>query len=73
VNQKGFKAYRDEIAKVPYLVNEKTKEIISYEDEESIKERCKYVLANKMGGVMFWEYDSDPKHYLLNEIDRSLK
>ena len=73
VNKKGFKAYRDEVAKVPYLINEKTKELISYEDEESVREKCKYVLANKMGGVMFWEYDSDPKHYLLDEIDRSLK
>ena len=73
VNQKGFKAYRDEVAKVPYLVNEKTKELISYEDEESVREKCKYVLDHKMGGVMFWEYDSDPKHYLLNAIDKSLK
>ena len=73
VNQKGYKTYRDDVAKVPYLVNEKTKEIISYEDEESVKERCKYVLENKMGGVMFWEYDSDPKLYLLNAIDQGLK
>ncbi|MCE7041702.1 glycoside hydrolase family 18 protein [Dyadobacter sp. CY312] len=73
VNQKGYKAFRDDVAKVPYLVNETTKEIISYEDEESIKERCKYVLENKMGGVMFWEYDSDPKLYLLNAIDQGLK
>jgi len=73
VDKNGFKAYRDEVAKVPYLINEKTKELISYEDEESVREKCKYVLANKMGGVMFWEYDSDPKHYLLDEIDRSLK
>ena len=73
VNQKGFKAYRDEVAKVPYLVNDETKEIISYEDEESVREKCKYVLDNKMGGVMFWEYDSDPKHYLLNEINKVLK
>lgn len=73
VNKKGFKVYRDEVAKVPYLVNEKTKEIISYEDEQSVEERCKYVLANKMGGVMFWEYGSDPKLYLLKAIDRSLK
>jgi chitinase len=73
VNQKGFKMFRDEVAKVPYLINSETKELISYEDEESIRERCKYVLENKMGGVMFWEYDSDPKHYLLDEIHRSLK
>jgi len=73
VNKKGFKEYRDKVAKVPYLVNETTKQVLSYDDEESVREKCKYVLANKMGGVMFWEYTSDPKNYLLNEIDRSLK
>ena len=73
VNKKGFKEYRDEVAKVPYLVNEKTKQVLSYEDEESVKQKCKYVLDQKMGGVMFWEYGSDPKNYLLNEIDKSLK
>jgi len=73
VNKKGFKEYRDKVAKVPYLVNATTKQVLSYEDEESVREKCKYVLANKMGGVMFWEYTSDPKNYLLNEINRSLK
>jgi chitinase len=73
VNKKGFKAFRDEVAKVPYLVNEKTGEILMYEDEESVREKCKYVLDNKLGGVMFWEYGSDPKNYLLNEIDSVMK
>jgi chitinase len=73
VNKKGFKAYRDEVAKVPYLINLDTKQILNYEDEESVKEKCQYVLDNKMGGVMFWEYTSDPKSYLLNEIDKVFK
>ncbi|WP_221393843.1 glycoside hydrolase family 18 protein [Dyadobacter sp. NIV53] len=73
VNKRGFKAYRDEVAKVPYLINETTKQVLSYEDEESVKEKCRYVLDQKMGGVMFWEYGSDPKNYLLNEIDKTLK
>lgn len=73
VNKKGYKEYRDTIAKAPYLLNAQTGDVLSYDDEESVREKCKYVLANKLGGVMFWEYDSDPKKYLLNEIDKSLK
>ncbi|MEO6286160.1 MAG: glycoside hydrolase family 18 protein [Dyadobacter sp.] len=73
VNKKGFKVYRDEVAKAPYLLNATTGQVLSYDDEESVREKCKYVLDKKMGGVMFWEYDSDPKHYLLDEIDKSLK
>ncbi|NIJ55744.1 glycoside hydrolase family 18 protein [Dyadobacter arcticus] len=73
VNKKGFKAFRDDVAKVPYLVNATTREILMYEDEESVKEKCKYVLDQKLGGVMFWEYGSDPKHYLLDAIDEVMK
>jgi chitinase len=73
VNKKGFKAYRDEVAKVPYLLNASTGEILSYEDETSVTEKCKYVLDKKMAGVMFWEYASDSKSYLLNAVDTALK
>ncbi|MBE9464389.1 glycoside hydrolase family 18 protein [Dyadobacter subterraneus] len=73
VNKKGYKEYRDTVAHAPYLYNEKTKVFIGYDDEKSVAEKCKYVLDNKLAGVMFWEYNSDPKGYLLNEIDKSLK
>lgn len=73
VNKQGYKEYRDEAAKAPYLYNEKTKVFIGYDDEKSVNEKCKYVLANKLAGVMFWEYNSDPKGYLLDEINKSLK
>ncbi|KQS24729.1 glycoside hydrolase family 18 protein [Dyadobacter sp. Leaf189] len=73
VNKKGFKAFRDTVAKAPYLVNEATGQLLSYEDEEAVRDKCRYVLDNKLAGVMFWEYDSDPKNYLLDEIDKELK
>lgn len=73
VNKKGYKEYRDTVAHAPYLYNEKTRVFIGYDDEKSVGEKCKYVLDNKLAGVMFWEYNSDPKGYLLNEIDKSLK
>jgi chitinase len=73
VNQKGYKVFRDSLAKVPYIYNETTGTIISYDDEQSIHQKCQYVLDKKMAGVMFWEYGSDSKEYLLNEINRSLQ
>jgi len=69
----GFKAYRDKHAKAPYLFNAQTRQFISYDDEWSVKKKCQYAKRNKLGGVMFWEYDSDLKGYLLDEINRVLR
>ncbi|MDN5287600.1 MAG: glycoside hydrolase family 18 protein [Mucilaginibacter sp.] len=73
INQKGFKYYRDRNAEAPYLFNATTKQFISYDDEWSIKAKCKYLVKHHLAGVMFWEYADDKKEYLLNEIDASLK
>jgi chitinase len=73
VNQKGYKLYRDTIAQVPYIYNADTKTIISFDDEESVAVKCKYMMNKKMAGVMFWEYDSDKKQYLLNAINETLR
>lgn len=73
INKKGYKAYKDHTAKAPYLYNAETKQFITYDDEWSVENKCKYVLKNKMAGVMFWEYDSDPKEYLLDQIIKTLK
>lgn len=72
VNQKGFVRYWDEKAKAPYLFNEETNQLIVYDDEESVKLKCEYVIDNNLGGVMFWQYASDPKEYLLNTIHVNL-
>ncbi|MNK41377.1 Chitinase A1 precursor [compost metagenome] len=73
LNKKGFNAYKDEDAKAPFLFNLQTKEFISYDDEWSVNHKCEYVLKHKLGGVMFWEYSSDNKEYLLNQITKSFK
>jgi chitinase len=69
----GFVRHWDEKAKAPVLWNESTHQMISYEDEESVKYKCEYVRQNKMGGVMFWQYMSDPKEYLLDAVNANLK
>jgi chitinase len=73
VNRNENYRYWDESARAPYLFNFYKGIFVTYDDEESVKEKCQYVLENKMAGVMFWEYSSDPKEYLLNEINKNLK
>jgi len=72
VNKNGFKVYRDTTAQAPYLFNATTRQFVSYDDEWSVESKCNYVLTHKMGGVMFWEYDSDSKDYLLDQINTTL-
>ena len=72
INQKGFKYYKDKDAKAPYLYNADTKQFISFDDEWSVKNKCLYVRKEDMAGVMFWEYSSDKKEYLLDEINSDL-
>jgi chitinase len=71
VNQKGFVRYWDDESKAPYLFNTDQKIFITYDDEQSVKEKCKYIKKHKLAGAMFWEYFSDPKHYLLKVIDEN--
>lgn len=72
INQNGYIAYRDKKAKAPYLYNAAKRQFVTYDDEWSVRKKCKYVLSHKMGGVMFWEYSSDPKEYLLDQADAML-
>jgi len=68
----GFVRYWDEKAKAPYLWNESTRQLVAYDDEESIKVKCEYVRERGMRGLMFWQYASDPKEYLINAIHQNL-
>ena len=73
VNKNGFVRYWDEKASAPYLFNKEKKVFITYDDEESVKQKCKYVKNNDLAGVMFWEYNSDKKEYLLKTVADKFK
>jgi chitinase len=73
IHQKGFKQYWDKKAKAPYLFNDSSLQFISYDNERSIKFKCKYVKKHKLAGVMFWEYSSDIKGYLLTQANEILR
>ena len=68
----GFVRHWDDKAKVPYLWNPETRQLVTYDDEESIQHKCEYIKAKNMGGVMFWQYASDPKEYLLTAVNEHL-
>ena len=72
IDKNGYKKHYDKKAKAPYLFNPETKVFITYEDEKTIKAKCKYIKKNKLAGIFFWEYFSDPNGYLLNEIANQL-
>ncbi|GAB2565432.1 glycoside hydrolase family 18 protein [Spirosoma areae] len=69
----AYKRHWDRRAKAPYLYNADLKRFVSHDDELSVKEKCHYVKKKGLAGVMFWEYFSDPKGYLLGEINRELQ
>lgn len=73
MNRKGFKYYKDNDAKAAYLFNETTRQFISFDDEWSVKNKCRYVKKENMAGVMFWEYADDKKAYLLTQANQSLR
>jgi chitinase len=73
VNKNGYREYWDAKAKAPYLFNADKKIFISYDNERSVKEKCKYVKQHHLAGAMFWEYNSDKKEYLLKVIADKFK
>ena len=73
IDKNGFTSYWDNVAKAPYLFNQDKKVFISYDDEKSVVEKCKYVKKHDLAGAMFWEYFSDRKEYLLKVIADNFK
>ncbi|MDR3718194.1 MAG: glycoside hydrolase family 18 protein [Bryobacteraceae bacterium] len=69
----GYSRYWDAAAAVPYLYNPQTHVWFSYEDTESVAGKCRYVKDHKLGGIMFWEYSSDPSGALLKTINQTLR
>ena len=67
----GFDRYRDPLTATPYLYSPEKQIFVSYEDAESIATKCRYVLTNKLGGVMFWDYSGDPSGTLLDAIQKA--
>ena len=54
---KDYKYFFDDEAKAPVYYNDD--EFISFDDVESVTEKCKYVNEHNLAGMMFWELTCD--------------
>ncbi len=66
INKNSYTRYWDDECKAPYLYNGDT--FITYDDIESITEKCKYIHETNLAGAFSWEYNSDKTGELLDAM-----
>ncbi len=54
-----YRRFRHPEAKVPWLYDDNSGVMISYDDAESLKIKAEYVRKHDLGGVMAWELSAD--------------
>jgi chitinase len=74
IGQGDWTRYWSADSQVPCLYSPSQQVMISYDDEESTTEKLDYIIANDLGGVMFWELSSDtPNHDLVELMATKLR
>ncbi|MGN7453430.1 glycosyl hydrolase family 18 protein [Paenibacillus pasadenensis] len=71
INKNGWTRQWDDAAKAPYLTNSGGG-FLSYDDTQSLAEKVKYLKANSLAGIMFWEYGQNLDGELLGAIHTAL-
>ncbi|MGB3774369.1 MAG: glycoside hydrolase family 18 protein [Leeuwenhoekiella sp.] len=67
----NWKQAWDKKAKVPYIESKKDSMFLTYDNPRSLKLKVDYVKQNNLGGIMFWEFNSDNGD-LLNTLSQEL-
>ena len=55
----GWQQGYDEAAEAPWLFNPSSGDLITFDNERSVKAKGQYVLSNQLGGLFAWEIDAD--------------
>lgn len=66
IQQHSLSRHWDAQAHAPYLLGKN--QFVTYDDPESIAEKCRYVQENGLKGLMYWEHSCDPSGELLGVI-----
>ena len=56
----GYQYYWDDVAKAPYYYNATAKRLVTFDDKKSIALKTRYIIDQKLNGIMFWELNDDP-------------
>ena len=73
VDRGGYARFWDDTVCAPFLWNADSRTLISYEDPQSLREKCRYIREHDLAGAMFWEYYADPGGTLLDTLFNGLK
>ncbi|MCW3111081.1 MAG: glycoside hydrolase family 18 protein [Segetibacter sp.] len=74
LQSQGFVRYWDDTAKAPYMYSQAKKQVLTYDDEQSMTLKTKYAIDYHLGGIMFWQLGEDKfTDGLLDTIDKALK
>jgi chitinase len=75
--ERSFTKYRDERARTPYMVSTAWNVLVSFDDEESVRAKAEYVVAQGAHGVIIWEitgdYLADGRTPLLDALTSALR
>jgi len=70
-----FERYWDSKAQAPYLISKSNSTLVSFDDEESVTLKAKYIIDNNAGGMTIWplmgDYLSNGETPLLNNIHKT--
>lgn len=62
----NFNVHWDDVGKVPYLWQDQEKVFLSFENQQSMDERIKYIEDKNLGGALIWvmngDYDENPNY-----------
>lgn len=70
IDKNGWTRHWDDAAKAPFLFN--GSELISYDDPQSLKLKCRYLKEEGLLGIMYWEHSCDSTHTLLAAMAEEL-
>jgi chitinase len=73
ISKAGYTRWWDSGAKAPYLWKTDEGRVVTYDDPDSLREKCLFIKKRKLAGAMFWEYSADDAgHTLLRSLHEGL-
>lgn len=73
IDKNGFVRYWDSTSCVPYLFNRDSDTFVTYDNPRSLRDKCNYIRARELRGVMFWSFNSDYKSTLLRTLYKEMR